>query len=279
MKKTLLALLVVGQAPLAAIGSVAQADEGDRLQFNTTASSQASVTYGPYMRVELGGAMTDLSDAYWLPPGPGDPQINFDLGDGDVGFGSLAFGFDWQNGIRADVALVRTGEMGLAGPCVSASDGSPCDSPPAAFADQHADISGGSVHSNAMMVNVFYSPLEARGSNSTFQPYIVGGLGFARNTVDSWTRVNPASAQPTRIFGSNTESDFAWSFGVGASWQLTDPGEWPVLLDISWRYYDFGTAVGGATADVGSGVPRQPLTFDMNSQVFSIGIRVPLQRL
>lgn len=130
-----------------------------------------------------------------------------------------------------------------------------------------------------MMANLFYAPFEASGSNSRFQPFVVAGIGFSRNTVESWTRVNPTSPRPVRVFGSNSETEFAWSLGLGASWQLTAPGQWPVMLDMSWRYYDFGSAVGGAKSDVGSGIPRQPLTFDLESQVFSIGIRVPLQRL
>jgi opacity protein-like surface antigen len=134
------------------------------------------------------------------------------------------------------------------------------------------------------MANLFYAPLEARGSNSRFQPFVVGGIGMSRNTVESWTRFNldagtpPGSGPATRVFGENSENPFAWSVGLGASWQLTESGERPILLDVGWRYYDFGTAEGGSTADVGAGIPRQPLNFDLTSQVFSIGIRIPLQR-
>lgn len=254
----------------------AQAQDTSSSPLDVFASSQAAVTYGPYARVELGGAIPSLDDAYWLPPGfPGDPQVNFDLDGDNVGFGAIAVGFDWMNGFRADVALSRTGDIGFSGPCSSASDGSDCDLTP------HADISDGSVRSTALMANLFYSPLEARGSNATFQPYFVGGLGFSRNTMDSWTRVNPAAATPTRVFNSNSETEFAWSLGVGASWQLTAPGERPILLDVSWRYYDFGEAVGGSVGSPGGpgSVPVQPLTFDLNSQVLSIGVRIPLQRL
>lgn len=268
----LLALPIVCTLAAAAAQS-AHAEEPVRPNIEPTASSQASVTYGPYARLELGGAMTELSDGYWLPPGPSDPQIDFDLDGNDTGMAAIALGYDWQNGVRADVSLLHTGEIGFSGPCSSASDGSDCDLTP------HADISDGSVQGSAMMVNLFFAPLEARGSNSRFQPFVVGGIGVSRNSVDSWTRVNDASANPTRVFDSNTETDFAWSLGVGASWQLTAPGEWPVLLDVSWRYYDFGEAVGGDVSDVGGSVPRQPLTFDIDSQVFSIGIRIPLQRL
>jgi opacity protein-like surface antigen len=247
-----------------------------------TASTQAAVTYGPYVRAELGGMVPELADGNWLPPGPADPRIFFDLDGDNSGLAAIAFGFDWQNGFRGDLSIMHTGSIGFSGPCSSASDGSPCDRPPAIQA--HADITDGSVRSTAVMANLFYAPLEARGSNSRFQPFVVGGIGMSRNTVESWTRFNldagtpPGSGPATRVFGENSENQFAWSVGLGASWQLTEPGERPILLDVGWRYYDFGTAEGGSTADVGAGIPRQPLNFDPTSQVFSIGIRIPLQR-
>jgi opacity protein-like surface antigen len=182
------------------------------------------------------------------------------------------------------MAITHTGDISVYGPCISASDGTPCDRPPAPVR-AHADIADGSARSTVLMANLFYAPLEARGSNSRFQPFLVGGIGFSRNTVESWTRFNldagtpPGSGPATRVFGSNTETDFAWSIGLGASWQLTRAGQRPVLLDVSWRYYDFGEAVGGSVADVGVSTPRQPLTFDLDGHVFSVGLRIPLQRL
>lgn len=259
----------------------AQETAGGMLE--SLASTPASVTYGPYLRAELGSTFPDLANGYWLPPGPSDPLINFNLDGDNAAFASLALGFDWQNGFRGEFALSRTGAIGFSGPCSSASDGSPCDRPPADRA--HADITDGSVRSTVFMANVFFSPFEAQGSNSRFQPFVVGGIGFSENKVESWTRFNldagnpPGTGADTRVFGENTETDFAWSLGVGTSWQVTRPGEWPVLIDMSWRYYDYGEAVGGETSDVGGGTPRQPLTFDLNSQVLSIGIRIPLQRL
>lgn len=251
---------------------IALADEGVGGISGATASSQAAVTYGPYVRAELGGIAPELSGGNWLPPGAADPTVFFNLDGDGAGLGAIAFGFDWQNGFRSDVSLARTGSIGFSGPCSLASNGSDCDLTP------HADISDGSLNTTAMMVNLFYAPREAAGSNATFQPWVTFGVGVARNTVQSWTRVNPASPEPVRVFGSNSQTEFAWSVGIGASLQLTDPGERPILLDVGWRYFDFGSAEGGSIADVGASIPRQPLSFDLTSQVFSIGIRVPLQR-
>lgn len=237
----------------------------------------ASVTYGPYARVEYGSSSPSLGGAYWLPPGQSDPQVSFDATplDDRTGFGSVAFGYDWQNGFRAELALFGTGTTGFAAPCSSVSNGTPCG--------EHSDITSASVSTSGFFGNVYYAPLEAQGSNSIFQPFIVAGVGVARNEVGEWTRTknpdNPSFANNTvRTFSGATSSEFAWSVGVGAAVQVTRPGKWPVIVEAAWRYYDFGTASGG-TEPVGTGEsPREPLTFDLDTQVISIGIRIPLQR-
>lgn len=233
----------------------------------------ASVTYGPYMRLEFGRASSSIGDGFWQSPGfPSDPQINFDLDADSKGFGSIAVGFDWQNGFRADVAFLATGSTSVSGPCSSASNGSSCAI--------HADIAGASLNTTALMGSVYYSPLEQRGSNSPFQPFIVGGLGFARSEVGPWTRENATVGQPTRTFAGGTSTNLAWSIGAGVSYQVTQPGKWPVIIEASWRYYDFGKASGGSTPLVGSGSsqPVTPLTFANRDHVLSVGLRIPLKR-
>ena len=237
----------------------------------------ASVTYGPYVRLELGSARHDLSDAYWLPPGGSDPQVNFDaIPDDDVnGFGAAAIGYDWQNGFRADVSLFSTGDIGITAPCSSASNGTPCNT--------HSDITDATLNSTGIMGNLFYAPMEARGSYSVFQPFFVAGLGIARNEVGQWTRTkNPFNetlgTAHVRTFETTASTHLAWSLGVGASLQLTRPGEWPVVFEAAYRYYDYGTGSGGEDP-IGSGRPaRQGFTVDHADHVISLGIRVPLQR-
>jgi opacity protein-like surface antigen len=272
---SLIAFGVAAQSVFLTFAAPVAAEEAEALSFETTGSSQSATAPGPYVRIELGTIVPELDNAYWLPPGPADPQIDFGLDGDNAGFAGIAFGYDWQNGYRADVSVLHSADIGFSGPCISASDGSDCDNPPPP-GRPHADISDGSVSSTALMANLFYSPMQANGSDAAFQPYVVAGLGLARNTVDSWTRVNPTSGNPVRIFGSNTETEFAWSLGLGASWEITQANGQPVLLDMSWRYFDLGSAVGGAVADVGAGVPRQPLTFDLTGHTFSVGLRIPL---
>lgn len=265
-------IVALGCALSLAATASATADEGALSLSGATARPLAAATQGPYVRAEIGGVLPGLSGGNWLPPGQADPRVFFDLRGDRAAMGTIALGYEWPNGFRGDLSLSRTGSIGFSGPCSSASDGSDCALTP------HADISAGSVQSTAMMLNLFYTPFEATGSGAAFQPWVMVGLGMARNTIQSWTRVNPAAPSPVRVFGSRSQTNVAWSVGIGASWQLTQPGERPILLDIGWRYVDFGSAEGGATADVGNSMPRQPLNFDLTSQVISIGIRIPLQR-
>lgn len=266
---TALALGALQISALAGAATMAFAEDYGSL-FGTRT---ASVTYGPYLRAELGYGNTSLGGGYWRSPGyiP-DPEVRFDLSGDGVALGSVAFGFDWQNGWRGDVGVVATGQSGVSGPCSSASYGSPCST--------HADIASASVSTTALMGNVFYAPMEARGSNSVLQPFVSAGLGLARNKVGDWTRVNSGATQPSRTFSGDTSSSLAWSVGAGVSYQVTRPGKWPVIVEASVRYYDFGSASGGATPLAGSGAsqPVQPLTFDHRQSVVSIGVRIPLKR-
>lgn len=233
----------------------------------------ASVTYGPYLRFGLGYAKKSVSDGYWQPPGfPGDPQVSFDLNSDNSNFRSLAVGFDWQNGFRGDVSLSASGSTNVSGLCESASDGTPCAT--------HANIADASVRTTALMANLFYAPLEQRGSNSVFQPFVVGGVGFARNRVGTWTRENATGTRLTRSFEGDTTTNLAWSVGFGASMQVTRPGKWPIIVEASWRYYDYGSAQGGSTPLPGDGSsePVTPLSFDNSEQVISLGVRIPLKR-
>ena len=242
----------------------------------------ASVTFGPYARFELGTARKSVGGGFWQPPGflkvtDPDPQINFNLDSGNSNFRSVAIGYDWQNGFRGDISLSASGSAMVSGPCQSASDGSPCSD---IVGQVHADISDASVSTTALMANLFYSPLEQRGSNSVFQPFVVAGVGLARNKVGSWTRENSAKiGKETRSFEGDTNTGLAFSVGFGASLQVTRPGKWPVIIEAAWRYYDYGSASGSSAPLTGEGgIPVTPLTFDTKEQVISLGVRIPLKR-
>ena len=157
----------------------------------------ASVTYGPYARIEFGRGLPSPQDGYWEPPGEDDPRVDFNLDGSDMNTGAIAMGYDWMNGFRADVSFMVSGVSDVSGGCSDVSNGTPCS--------DHVDGVDASVKTTAAMVNVFFSPMERQGSNSIFQPFVVGGLGVATNTVESWSRENADGNRPVRSFEGDSQ--------------------------------------------------------------------------
>jgi opacity protein-like surface antigen len=133
----------------------------------------------------------------------------------------------------------------------------------------------GSVRSVAFFANGYYD-FTMEGE---FTPFLTAGLGFARNTMGDWTRINPDSGRTARSFEGSSESGFAWNVGAGVAWDIGPVvGSGPAKLELAWRYFDLGS-VSGSTEPLennGSGIPREALNFDVTEQVFSIGLRFPL---
>ena len=256
-----LAALVLAWGPGTAVA------QDDRSLFDI---ASAGVTYGPYVRLELGYGNADIGDAYWKPRGATDPQVFFDLNADKTPYGSLSFGFDWMNGFRSDLSIASFGTKSVSG-------GWSYTSPPTP--GPHADIAT-EVESLTMMANLYYSPLEQMGRNQRFQPYLTAGIGVAQNTMGDWTRSNPASPRPTKTYEGNSQTDAAWTVGIGAAWRVFDYDARPVMLDASLRYFDLGEAKGSSVPKMGSGSsqPREPIQFKIQSTVFAVGLRVPLQR-
>jgi len=255
-------------------GTLADTRSGDSL-FGVTS---AGITYGPYVRAELGGIVPVYDNAFWLPPGyDEDPQVFFDLsGDNTLG-GSVAVGMDYMNGFRWDVSLTMLGEQAVTGPwsyTVPETDG------------PHASIDA-TFSSTALMISGFYSPLEHQGKNSKVQPFLTAGVGIASNAIGDWTRINleedpeKPDRKEYRTFEGASTSSFAWTIGGGIAWEVGDYQSRPVLLDVTYRYTDLGEARGGTTpvpgTDSGRSEPVQALTFNTVSHSVMFGLRMPLQ--
>lgn len=258
-RKLLLALGVFGLAlggllPGLSPGSAAWAQEaGD------------AATSDPYFRIELGAAQPDAGDANWLPPGASDPRVFFDLDLDSAAMGGLAIGASFGEGWRGEAAVNVFDSSDFSG---NWSYTEPADPGP------HASMEG-TVRSVAFFANGYYDvPVEG-----DFTPFVTAGLGYARNTMSDWTRINPNAGSATRTFGSATDSGFAWNVGAGVAWDVDSVmGSGPVKLEVAWRYFDLGSINGSDIPLDGSGSssPREPLNFDLTNQVFSLGLRFPL---
>lgn len=249
------------------LGSAVQAQDNASL-FGT---QSASVTYGPYVKLELGGAGQANDEGFWHPPGAADPDVFFDLSSKTAGYGGVAFGFDWMNGFRGDVSLLRFGDSDVSGDWSRTVPKKP---------GPHASVDA-STNTTAMMVTGYYSPLEQQGRNVLIQPFLSAGVGFARNTMSDWERTNSAAGRPVRKFEGDASNDFAWSVGLGVAFEIMRaPGRTPIILEAGYKYFDLGTVSGGdkPIGNTGNSSPLEPFQFDNQQHVVSVGIRIPLQR-
>lgn len=223
----------------------------------------------PYIRLGVGGERAHFEDAYWDPPGAGDPRVFYDLPDEQAVAGTVAFGYDWGKGVRGEIAIMGFGDKDVAAPWAFTEPET---------AGPHASMSA-TVRSRALMANAFFAPLEMQGNTGRFQPFVMAGIGATRNEMSDWTRTNPDSARVTRTFEGDTKSDFAWTVGVGFAYQLNDPGRKPVMLELMYQHVDLGRAQGGKAPSPGDGdsEPRTPFGFDMASDTISVGIRIPVR--
>lgn len=230
-------------------------------------SAGAGATSGNYLRLELGGVFGSAGDANWLPPGfPSDPQVFFDLDLDAAALAAIGIGRDYGNGWRGEVSLNLFGNRDFEGPW---SYTVPEDPGP------HASMEG-SVRSVALMANG-YRDFDSAGSMT---PFVTFGLGIARNTMGDWTRINPDAGRTRRSFEGDSDTGLAWSVGAGVSWDVGPVlGSSPAKLDLSWRYFDLGSASGGTEPLPGSGAggnPVEALNFDVNDHVVALGLRIPM---
>ncbi len=221
-----------------------------------SAANAQSLNQGAYFRGELGGSVLATDSGYWWGPGgpPADPRITFSLNDAFGVTGSAGFGYDWANGLRADVSANGLIGMQVDGTFQSANDGTTVG---------HANDIHAPVTVLAVLANVFVEPMLLAGADSGFQPFLTGGVGLASVSTGQWTRNNPASPQPTRTWEGANQTNFAWTLGAGVSIDLQGLTGGEGKLDLTYRYTDYGAASGGSAAvnPPPAGQPTEPFNF------------------
>lgn len=231
------------------------------------AAPMAACAEGDYVAFSLGMMAPTAENAMWHSPGyPTDTEVSFGLGDLDkTGFASVAVGHGFANGLRGELELIVASPTDATGGCSGASDGSSCNT--------HADITDATVRTNAVMANLSYDFMKG----GKLQPNATLGAGVAYNKLSDWTRTaNPGNptARPMRTFEGGTETSFAWTAGIGVAYEMAAMGR-PMFVDVSYRYFDFGSVSGGTTpvSDNGAAASKG-LNFDLTSHALS-GLRIP----
>jgi opacity protein-like surface antigen len=258
MKKTILAAaLLLGTIPNVALA-------GGDTSYKDTGNYVSPAMY--YFRVEAGAAWSATDKGHWVSPGGQPGTWAFD--DDTSFYGTIAIGRHLMPGVRGDISFGANFGQDFDGCRVPGGSGSRRDCGDASVST--------SVDTYLLMANLFVEPLALLGhGGGAIRPFFTAGAGLAFNDMDTWTRINPSAPQPVRNFSGDTETSFAWSVGGGVSIDLAGMFSQNAALDITYRYVNAGEARGGSNPDVGSGIPQQPLNFDVEFHALTAGVRIP----
>lgn len=170
----------------------------------------------------------------------------------DGGLRIEAEGFYQRNGINNHSNLA-VGGANIDGADVSVlTRGTPAAGNPTVGTVLNSGI--GSVKSYGAFANMYYD-LNGGGS---FSPYVGGGIGVARNTVDF---------QPSNVnVGKGSDTNLAFQLGAGATYKISPSFE----LYGQYNYRDLGKNKFALTL-----LPAD-LEVQTKQSMFSLGVRVPL---
>lgn len=219
-----------------------------------------------YFRLEAGIAWSSIDKGTWVSPG--GERGNWAFDDDRAFYGSIAVGRNLMRGVRGDLSFGMNRGQDYDGCHIPGGGGNVPDCGDASVST--------SVDTHLLLANLFIEPLELMGhGGSAIRPFVTVAAGVAWNDMDTWTRVSPnAYGSEIRNFSGNTETNFAWAIGGGASIDLTRVFGRQAFLDFTYRYVDAGDARGGLKPDVGRGIPQEPLNFDVQFHAVTAGVRV-----
>ena len=200
--------ILLASSALAALASVSQAHAGD---FYVSVFGGANWMSGDKSGFQSGPASTFTfgTTGYRL-----DSETGFAIG------GAVGVHLDqWLHGLRAELeASYRRNKL--------KGDW---------FVTTFSTIQGGVINGHdskfALMANVWYDI----NVGQKWKPYIGGGAGWARRTVDGAFEVTH-TAFDSSFYGHGfnvTESGFAWQLGAGVNYEIQDG----VHLGLGYRYF------------------------------------------
>ena len=127
----------------------------------------------------------------------------------------------------------------------------------------------GDVYSRSGFLIVAYdlTDFEILGKKTT--PYVNGGVGFSRNSVDDLILKTPGFAD--QVFDDESKTNFAWQIGAGVAFSLTES----FVIDAGYRYVDLGEFETSTQRLAPTVVTFQKmLTGEYRSHEFMVGVRL-----
>lgn len=177
----------------------------------------------PYVKAELGGSYgMGTGDM----KGASSTNTPFTLKGNDLGFAAVG-------GAGAGIRLYRN--VRLEG-MLNYRYGHKLDTYDTSAAAGEEKVTG-DVDSIAAFMNMYYDIPHFKLMQSKLIPFVMVGLGAARNTVSGGKWDFTRTGGDVGSISDDTKYSFAWQAGVGAGYALSK--SW--TLDASYRYVDLGT--------------------------------------
>lgn len=186
----------------------------------------------------------------------GDTITDTSLGNSWFGGVGLGCG-SGSRGIRGEVMLNQTGSRNFTG--------TPLDYNPIIIGTPPTPITD-PVHTSIKSTTLMFNGYKDLGTFGRVTPYLGAGVGVAYNkTGDTYFTGNPAL--PNTIEGASRMS-LAWSLMAGVGYQLSERA----ILDVGYRYMDYGKAESGRIDNTGSVNPALRIN-DLAAHEFKVGLR------
>ena len=127
------------------------------------------------------------------------------------------------------------------------------------------------VESLAIFVNGYFDSQPISVSKTSLTPYLGIGLGMSRNKMGSVDLIQTSDGAVFGKASSNTETEFAFKFALGALIELSDS----VSMDINYQYVDLGDIKSGIGLTHSSNDMKAPFNGpEITSNEFNVGLQI-----
>jgi len=212
---------------------------------------------GWYLRGDIGMSNQDVKSLFnVLYNAPNTTVTNTDLGFDSAPIFGVGVGYQFNHWLRADITGEYRGKANFHGLDIVSSGGFSSN-------EYHASKSEW-----VGLVNL-YADL---GTWWQITPFVGAGVGFARNTISSFTDICTTCAGGSVAYGGTASKwNFAWAIHAGLAYQVTPS----FTVELAYRYLSLGDAQSGDEVTFnGINAVNNPMIFnDLTSHDVKLGVR------
>lgn len=104
------------------------------------------------------------------------------------------------------------------------------------------------------------------------KPYVFVGLGYAQNTLNSFSESAPAGSfsLPSSLYANNTNNNLAYELGIGVQYAFLITKKNKLSFNVEYRYLNLGNAKLGTSA--GQTTSDSLAINSISTNIFNIGL-------